>query len=143
MALLFHWVRKNYYADRSAGFEYNLNQDSPAMLKARPNDIIWAFTRRKDDVYVVAVRGIIQKSTENEPGFHYGAHRVWLDPKQTVYFDVDEGLDVEPVIRSLSVKTKAEVLGESFQGRAGVREITQEDNERLEEFVKQLCPTAV
>jgi len=71
MPLLFHWRGKNYRADmrNRDAYTYNLNQNSPTMLKAKPGDTIWAFTRRKDRVYVLAVRGIVQKYCKNNPGF--------------------------------------------------------------------------
>ena len=143
MSLIFHWVGENYRDDIRHGFAYHLNQNSPSMRKAKPGDRIWAFTRRKDDTYVLAVKGIIKRQSLNKPGFHYGTYRVHLDPAQTVYFDVEQGLDVEPVIRSLSIKARSKILGQSFQGPAGVREITEADDQKLEDFAKQLHSHAV
>ena len=144
MPLLFHWRGKNYRADIQNGtvYTYNLNQNSKAMLRAEPGDTIWAFTRRQDDIYVLAVKGLI-KELSRDFGSPYGAHRVWLDQKQTVYFDIEEGLDVEQTIRSLEITTNGRVLGWSFRGHAGVREISKADNQKLEKFAERLRPTAV
>jgi 5-methylcytosine-specific restriction enzyme A len=145
MPLLFHWRGENYRGDRRnrEAFTYNLNQNSSTMHRTEPGDTIWAFTRREDGVYVLAVRGVIEDLSMNEPGFHYGIYRVSLDPKQTIYFNVDAGPDVEPVIRSLSITTEARVLGNAFVGRAGVRKITEADNNKLEEFMRHSRPPAV
>src|SRR4051812_40545728 len=113
MPLLFHWRGENYRADTETGFAYHLSQNSPAMLKAKPGDTTWAFTRREDRTYVLAVRGTIQRLSRNKPGFHYGSYRMHLDPARTTYFDLEQGLDVEPIIRSLSIKAKSKVLGHS------------------------------
>ena len=143
MSLLFHWRGENYRADAKHGFAFHLNQNSPAMLKAKPRDRIWAFTRREDGLYVLAVSGAVEKVLHNAPGFRYGAYRVRLDPENTQYFDVERGLDVEPVIRSLSIKAGSKVLGRSFQGHRGVREISESDDQKLRDFAEKLQSYAV
>ena len=49
------------------------------------------------------------------------------------YFDPEKQDDAEAVIRSLTIRTEAPVLGNSFTGGAAVCEITaKEDAEKLE-----------
>lgn len=60
MPLLFHWVGANYRYDMSAGRPDNLNQNSLVMLRARRDERMWAFTRREDGTYVLALRGLVK-----------------------------------------------------------------------------------
>lgn len=128
MALLYYWRPDNYRQDAEFGFGFHLNQNSPAMLKARPGDGLWAFTRRKDGAYALAAHLIVKGITYNVPRYRYGKYRLWADQRRSRYFDVEASPQSESIIRSLSIRADARHLGQSFQGNAAVRELTPADD---------------
>ncbi len=81
---------------------------------------------------------MIAAKTRNPRGFRYGSFRVWGDLEKSRYFKVDDQPDVSNLIRSLSVKANAKVLGQSFQGDAAVRQIDGDDHKRLLAYAKAL-----
>jgi hypothetical protein len=132
MPLLYYWRFDNYARDRAFGFGYHLNQDSPAMSRARPGDSLWAFTRRRGDgLYVLAAELVVRAVTRNVPRYRYGAYRAWGDLERSRYFDVEAGPNAEPLLRRLSVPARARHLGQSFQGAAAVRVLTEADHRLL------------
>ena len=139
MPLLYYWRPDNYRRDRSFGFGYHLNQSSPAMAAVQPGDSLWAFTRRPEDgVYVLAAELVVRALTRNPPMYRYGTYRIWGDLERSRYFDVRAGRNVEPLIRVLDVRARSASLGQSFQGHAAVRIITEADHHLLAAFARDL-----
>lgn len=120
------------------GAGYHLNQDNPVMHEVRKGDSLWAFTRTADGRYVLAAELVMQAKTKNRPDFRYGEYRVWGDVDRSCYFRVEGAPSVEQIIRSLSIRAEARVLGRSFQGHAAVRKITEEDHQILREAARDL-----
>ena len=140
MPLLYHWRRENYAEDirnvnPAAGLE--LEQNSPTFAEAAPGERLWAFTRRQDGVYVL-VGQLHVAAIEEAPGAQYGRFRVVPADGTTVLYDAERGEDAEDVIRSLSIRVNASVLGQSFQGASAVRKINVEDDKQLESFAAGL-----
>src|SRR5579875_1682333 len=93
----------------------------PMLAEARPLDSLWAFTRRGDGLYVLAADLVIRAVTHNPPHYRYGKYRAWADVARSRYFDIGRCPRIDLVIRNLSVRARAEALGQSFQGHAAVR----------------------
>ena len=139
MPLLYYWRPDNYARDRAFGFGFHLNQNAPAMSAAAPGDSLWAFTRRKrDGIYVLAAELIVRAVTRNPPNYRYGAWRIWGDLQRSRYFDIDAGARIEPVIRSLAIRAAGARLGQSFQGPAAVRKISEDAHRTLHAFACEL-----
>ncbi len=131
MPLLYYWRRDNYRRDLDMGAGYHLNQANPLMHQIDLGDSLWAFTRTVDGRYVLAAELVVRAKTLNHPNFRYGRYRVWGDLRNSRYFRVEGQPRVEQIIRSLSCKAEALILGRSFQGNAAVRLITFEDHRIL------------
>ena len=138
MSLLYYWRPDNYYRDLDMGAGFHLNQSNPLLHKIQLGDSLWAFTRNKDGGYVLAVELVIKAKTENPPNFRYGRYRVWGDINLSRYFQVDNQPSIEQVIRSLSPKTNARFLCQSFQGNLAVRQLTLEDHLLLRVVARDL-----
>jgi 5-methylcytosine-specific restriction enzyme A len=120
------------------GAGYHLNQASPLLHSIDIGDSLWAFTRNKDKRYILAAELVIKAKTQNPPNFRYGRFRVWGDIKHSRYFVTEQQPSVELVLRNLSCTINSRVLGQSFQGRAAVKSITQEDHLLLLSIAKDL-----
>ena len=138
MPLLYYWRGDNYRRDLDWGAGYHLNQGNPLLHEIELGDSIWAFTRTRDGRYALAAKLICKAKTINPPGFRYGAYRVWGDLKASRYFRVDPQPDLESLLRSLSIRAQARVLGRAFQGHAAVRRITGNDHRLLEAYSRDL-----
>ena len=138
MPLLYYWRRDNYRKDLDYGASYHLNQGNPVMHEVETGDSLWAFTRTADGRYVLAAELIVQAKTMNRPDFRYGDYRVWGDVDRSRYFRVEGAPSVERIIRFLSIRTEAQVLGRSFQGHAAVRKITDDDHRILRKAARDL-----
>jgi Predicted restriction endonuclease len=138
MPLLYYWRRDNYRKDLDFGAGHHLNQNNPVMHEVARGDSLWAFTRTADGRYVLAAELIVQAKTMNRPNFRYGDYRVWGDVDRSRYFRVEGTPSVGQIIRSLSIRTEAKVLGQSFQGHAAVREITEADHQVLRDAARTL-----
>lgn len=138
MPLLYYWRADNYKRDLDFGATYHLNQANPLLHDIDCGDSLWAFTRRKDGTYALAAHFIIKAKTVNPPNFSYGKYRVWGDLDISRYFNLEKQLNIEPIIRHLSCKTQAKILGQAFQGHAAVRKITPEDSAILLEAAKKI-----
>ena len=138
MPLLYYWRGDNYRRDLDMGAGYHLNQANPLLHQIPIGDSLWAFTRTSKGDYVFAAELVIRAKTQNAPNFRYGRYRVWGDLHTSRYFKVEGQPRAEQVIRSLSCKTNAHVLGRAFQGRAAVRSITVEDHHLLTAATKDL-----
>lgn len=138
MPLLYYWRGDNYYRDLDMGAGYHLNQANPLLHQIEIGDSLWAFTRRHDGIYVLATELIVKAKTINPPNFRYGKYRVWGDVNCSRYFQVDGQPSIENVIRSLSCRANARILGQSFQGLAAVKLISQGDAEILRMLSKEL-----
>ena len=138
MSVLFFWKGENYYMDTRAGLAYHLNQDSEHIDDLNPG---WEGLFGSGRIYVLAADLIVTGTRVNrlgDPGYEYGKYHAEGDRRTSRYFDVDKGIDIEPIIRSLSFAPSARVLGSSFQGRNGVRILTLSDQQRLASFSSRL-----
>ena len=138
MPLLYHWVGKNYRRDLDWGAGYHLNQSNPLLHEIGLGDSLWAFTRTPAGIYVLAVELAVRAKTRNPSGYRYGAYRLWGDLKLSRYFRTDGQPDVSDLIRQLSVRASAPVLGRSFQGHAAVRRLTLADHQVLAQYARHL-----
>ncbi|MCZ6680671.1 MAG: HNH endonuclease [Candidatus Poribacteria bacterium] len=138
MPLLYYWRGDNYRRDLDMGAGYHLNQANPLMHQIDLGDSLWAFTRATDGRYVLAAELVIRAKTINRPSFRYGRYRVWGDLNTSRYFKVEGEPSIEQVIRALSCRANAAVLGRSFQGHAAVRLITTQDHQILREAARDL-----
>lgn len=138
MPLLYYWRADNYRRDLDMGAGYHLNQANPLMHEVDLGDTLWAFTRSRNGAYVLAAALVIKAKTINAPRFRYGRYRVWGDLTRSRYFATENAPSVEAVIRVLSIRTGADVLGRSFQGHAAVRRITGDDHLMLEVAARSL-----
>ena len=138
MPLLYYWRRDNYRRDLDRGVEYHLNQANPLMHQIELGDSLWAFTRNSYGRHVLAAELVVQEKTLNPVDFRYGRYRIRGDLYKSRYFAVEEGPDIEKIIRALSCRTNASVLGHAFQGRAAVRRLTIGDHHLLSMAARNL-----
>lgn len=131
MSLLYYWRPDNYRRDLDMGAGYHLNQANPLLHQIDLGDSLWAFTRAPNGDYVFAAELVVRCRTQNPSNFRYGRYRIWGDLDESRYFKVEGQPRAEQIIRSLSCKTEAAILGRSFQGRAAVKLITEEDHRIL------------
>lgn len=127
MPLLYHWTRENYRTDLLGGVAWHLNQRSARLRDIDIGDSVWAFTRNADRSYVLAAELVVRARTQNPPGFQYGPYRVWANVPRSRFFEVDGQHSIEPVVRDLSIRPRAGILGQGFQGLAAVQSITAAD----------------
>lgn len=139
MPLLYYWRPDNYNRDRAFGFGFHLNQGSPAMASTGPGDSLWAFTRRSRGAhYVLAAELVVRAVTRNPANYRYGQWRIWGSLDQSRYFDVDECPRVDHLVRELGVRASSPRLGQSFQGHAAVRMISEEAHRLLSTYAAEL-----
>jgi hypothetical protein len=120
------------------GAGFHLNQANPLLYKIEIGDSLWAFTRRRDGIYVLAAELIVKAKTINPLNFRYGKYRVWGDINYSRYFQIENQPSVDNVIRSLSCKINSRILGMSFQGLSAVRQISHADSEILKMLAVEL-----
>ena len=87
----------------------------------------------------MAAELVVHMKTRNPANYKYGEYRVYGDLEQSRYFRVAGQKPVEPLVRSLSVKATAHVLGRSFQGHAAVRLLTEHDDRLLRAWCTDLA----
>lgn len=138
MPLLYYWRADNYRRDLDMGAGYHLNQANPLLHRIDIGDSLWAFTRATNNTYVLAAELIIQAKTINPPSFRYGRYRIWGGLQKSRYFKVEGQPQVGQIIRSLSIKANADVLGRAFQGHAAVRQLTAQDHRILSAAAEDL-----
>jgi hypothetical protein len=138
MALLYYWRPDNYRRDLDFGAGYHLNQGSAVLHHVEIGDSVWAFTRNDDGRYVLAAELVVRAKTRNPPGFRYGPYRVWGDLKLSRYFHVDGQADQEALLRTVSGRHSAKVLGMAFQGHAAVRILPDEGHTMLSALARDL-----
>ena len=138
MPLLYFWRGDNYRRDLDYGAGYHLNQANALLHEIDLGDSLWAFTRTNEKMYVLAAELVISAKTRNAPHFRYGAYRVWGHLQRSRYFLAEGQPHIEQVIRGLSIKPRGEPLGRSFQGKAAVRRITEQDHQILTRVARGL-----
>jgi 5-methylcytosine-specific restriction protein A len=138
MALLYYWRPDNYQRDLDFGAGFHLNQGNPVLHQVEIGDSVWAFTRNGQGRYVLAAEVVVRAKTRNRPDFRYGPYRVWGDLTRSRYFRADGQADQEPVIRAVSGRHEARMLGRAFQGRAAVRIVNGEGHRMLAAAAKEL-----
>ena len=143
-SLFFFWTWKNYVTDmEQLGRSYQLNHDSRLVPSLRKRDHIWAFTRRNEKVYVLAMDLVVEFIRKNRPGdqgANYGKHCAVGNPQACRYFDVDTAPDAEPLIRKLGFfrdDAKVDTTGQMLQGINAVRPLTGEEHVELVGFSLQ------
>lgn len=138
MPLLYFWRGDNYRRDLDMGAGYNLNQANPLLHSIDIGDSLWAFTRNQLGEYVLASELVVSAKTRNPKTFRYGSYRLWGSLEKSRYFRIDGQPSVEPLIRGLSCSPRADLLGQSFQGRSAVRELQAADHRLLRRFAQSL-----
>jgi hypothetical protein len=138
MPLLYYWRGDNYWRDLNMGAGYHLNQANPLLHRIDTGDSLWAFTRNHLGRYVLAAELVVKAKTENPPKFRYGRYRVWGNIQLSRYFQVDSQPNIEQIIRNLSCKANARILGQSFQGFSAVKLITHQDHLILQAAARNL-----
>jgi len=138
MPLLYFWRGDNYRRDLDMGAGYNLNQANPLLHSIDIGDSLWAFTRNRLGDYVLAAELVVSAKTRNPKTFRYGSYRIWGSLEKSRYFVVDGQPSIEALIRGLSCSPRADLLGQSFQGRNAVRELSLADHRALRAFAKGL-----
>ncbi|WP_174449391.1 HNH endonuclease [Azospirillum baldaniorum] len=138
MPLLYYWRGDNYARDLDFGVAYHLNQANPLLHEVELGDSLWAFTRRRDGVYVLAAELVASAKTLNPKGYRYGPYRLWGDLRRSRYFRADGQPDITMLIRRLSVRAGADVLGRAFQGHAAVRRLTEADHQLLAVYAAEM-----
>lgn len=136
--LLYFWRGDNYLRDLDFGVGFHLNQSSPVLHSIQPGESLWAFTRRRDGIYVLAAELIAKTKTFNRKGYRYGRFRVWGDLAKSRYFSTGGQPDVTHLVRSLSIRARGDALGRAFQGHAAVREIADSDHQVLSAYAHEL-----
>ena len=138
MHLLYFWQGDNYRRDLDFGVGYHLNQGNALLHEVDIGESLWAFTRGRNGRYVLAAELVISAKTRNSKGYRYGPYRAWGDLRQSRYFAVGEQPDLSMLVRGLSVKANADVLGRSFQGAAAVRALQPADHQVLRAYAQAL-----
>ena len=138
MPLLYYWRNDNYVKDLDYGAGYHLNHSNPLLHDIDIGDSLWAFTRVKKTTYALACELVIKARTFNPPNFRYGKYRVWGDLEKSRYFNVNENISIEQIIRTFKISNKAQVLGQSFQGFASVKKISIAEHQVLAATSKNL-----
>ncbi|AWU95589.1 HNH endonuclease [Azospirillum ramasamyi] len=138
MPLLYYWRGDNYARDLDFGTAYHLNQANPLLHEIDLGDSLWAFTRRRDGVYVLVAELVASAKTLNPKGYRYGPYRLWGDLRRSRYFQADGQPDVTMQIRSLSIRAGGDVLGRAFQGHSAVRRISEADHQLLAAYATKL-----
>lgn len=138
MTLLYYWRPDNYIRDLDFGAGYHLNQTNPLLHDVPIGESVWAFTRNRLGRYVLAAELVVKAKTHNPPNFRYGRFRIWGDIHLSRYFEVQNQPSVELVLRNLSCLIRAHYLGQSFQGRAAVRQLVVHDHEILTAVAQNL-----
>lgn len=138
MPLLYYWRPDNYRRDLDYGAGYHLNQANALLHEIALGDSLWAFTRNQAGRYVLAAELVAKAKTHNPPNFRYGRYRLWGDLARSRYFATEDQPSVEQIIRALSVRAEARLLGQSFQGLAAVRRLTEEDDRILTSLAADL-----
>ena len=78
MPLLYYWRGDNYRRDLDMGVGYHLNQANPLLHQIDISDSVWAFTRRKDGIYVLASELVVKAKTHNSPKYRYGRYKILI-----------------------------------------------------------------
>jgi hypothetical protein len=135
---LYYW--RKYLADTSVRPIFKLNQNSEVMQMLRPSDVVWAISRLRAAHYELVARFVVDAAGENAPTdpdfLRHGRFYFVAEPKATRYFS--KGPSAEPLIRSLSIRTNAMHLGQSFQGRSAVRQLAASDVPAIETYAATL-----
>ncbi len=144
-SIIFFWTWKNYVNDmQQLGETYQLNQDNSLLHSLRKRDHIWAFTRRDNVTYVLAMDLVVEFTRQNNPGdlgTKYGKYCAVGNTQACRYFDVRTAPDAEPTIRELHFFTediKVDTTGKMFEGINAVRSLTIEEHFKLMEL-SQKC----
>lgn len=140
MPLLYYWKPENYRRDLDWGVGYHLNQNSPLLCEIDVGDSLWAFTRNRQRLYVLAAELVVHAKTKNPSGYRYGRFRAWGDLQLSKYFQIEHQQDITALIRSMKLSTGRhhQSLGQAFQGRAAVRQIQPEESSLLKRYSESL-----
>jgi hypothetical protein len=141
MTFLYYW--RDFAENTRAGPVLKMNHPNRRMKELAPGDHVWALARAGAGYYIIAAKFVVASAGINalddpdrERG--YGDYFFEADPDRTRYFPVKGQPNAERVIRDLSIRAEAEHLGQSFQGLAGFRELTEDDDRKISEHVAAL-----
>jgi len=131
----FVYSRPCYRDDTRSGPVLRLNQNSANLAETRPGDVLWAFAPIGAGRYALVARLAVARVDENAPDSperqSQGCLCVEADPERLVYFDPTNQPDASEMIRQDGLEADAAVLGQSFQGGAGVRRLSAAASEVL------------
>ncbi len=138
MSYLYHWRKENYQSDPSMAedppFEngIGLNSRNKLFKDIDDGDVIYAFSRRDDGVYVLVAKGPVCCSYEDD-----GEFTAEIDFEDLIFYDPELGEDIEPVIRQMPLSLKNPSLGRNFQGFAHVKKVSNVSEESIESFANR------
>lgn len=137
---IYYW--RAYRQNTASGPIFKMNQDSGRMQRMRPGDRVWAITLSGPSRYALVARFIVSDTGENAEGSE--AYETWgrwyfeAEPQGVLFFDPTAQETVEPVVRQLGLPIRAEILGQAFQGAAGVAVLPPQNVHLLETYAAGL-----
>jgi hypothetical protein len=135
---LYYWQRHG--SDTRAGPIYKLNQNSAAMQQIALGDDVWAIGLAGPASYRLIARFTVSEIGVNPSSSadfsEYGKYFFKSSAFLTSYFPPTR--DVEAMVRTLSVTTNGQHLGQCFQGHAAVRPLCWSDRLALIDFASSL-----
>jgi 5-methylcytosine-specific restriction endonuclease McrA len=146
MHLLAYWRLDNYLRDLDEGAGFNFNSRQSRLHSAiGPGETLWLFTVVKNPPrFFVVARLVVRSKTMNPPGFKYGDYRVWGDLNRSRYFQLrveeraDEAFELLRRLPLVSGTLEASTRFNLPQACQTIRGLTQEANDLLEEFTRNL-----
>jgi hypothetical protein len=140
MQLLYYW--RDFAENTRGGPIFKLNQRNDRIAALRAGDTVWAIASDGPGRYVLAARFVVEESGTNPLGDpdrdRYGDYFFRANGELSRYFNPLGQASAESLIRSLSIKTDAEHLGQAFQGLAAVRPLTEDDDRKLSTYADGL-----
>ncbi len=140
-SVIFYWTWFNYVNDiKELGKTFELNQDNSLIKSMIKGDHIWAFTRKDEKLFVMAMDLVVSHTRDNlssDPGHKYGKYCAVGDPNRSRYFNVSSVLGIENVLWGLhffTKETKVDTIGQMFQGINAVRPLTMEEDTRFQQL---------
>jgi hypothetical protein len=144
MSVLFYWKYEDYVSDIAQGKAFRINHSNELISTLQTGHRVWVFTR-VTGMYTLAVELVVTGTQTNPSGSISGHYRVSGDPKNTRYFDINQGIDFEPIVRQIfpqipRATRTSKFLGLSsfFEGPNSARSIDGAAEQTLVDFAKDL-----
>ena len=144
MSVLFYWKYEDYVSDIAQGKAFRINHSNELISTLQPGDRVWAFTRVAG-MYTLAAELVVTGTQNNPSDSASGPYRVSGDPKKTRYFDINQGVDFEPIVRQIfsqipRATRTSKFLGLSsfFDGPNAARSLNSAAEQTLSDFAKDL-----